>query len=69
MRYKMKSIEERIINDYSTFKAPGAPLRNFNDGGGRGSDRGSYFIPKISQLQKLSTQKITTFFSIPKKIS
>ena len=26
-------------------KTPGAPLINFNDGGG-GSDRGLYFIPK-----------------------
>ena len=31
------------------------------------SDRGSYFIPKKSQLQNLSTQKITTFLAYPKK--
>ena len=47
---------------------PGAPLTNFNDGrGGGGSDRGSYFIPKKSQLQNLFTQKNHYFFSIPPK--
>ena len=30
-------------------------------GGGGGSDRGSYFIPKKSQLQDLPTQKIHYF--------
>ena len=32
---------------------------------GRGSDRGSYFIQKKSQLQNLSTQKITFFLAYP----
>ena len=47
---------------------PGAPLTNFNDGGGGGgegewgSDTGSYFIPKNSQLQNLSSQKNHYFF-------
>ena len=43
---------------------PGSPLTNFND---RGGERGSYFIPKKSQLQNVSTQKSHYFFSIPKK--
>ena len=38
---------------------PGAPLTNFNEGG---SDRGSFFIPKKSQLQNLSTPKDHYFF-------
>ena len=43
---------------------PGSPLTNFND---RGGDRGSYFIPKKSQLQNVSTQKSHYIFSTPKK--
>ena len=43
---------------------PGAQLRYFNDlEGGEGSDRGSYFISKKSQLQNLSTPKIPTFLA------
>ena len=45
---------------------PGAPLTNFNDGGGGGreGDRcsNSILYPKKSQLQNLSTQKIHYFF-------
>ena len=33
-----------------------------------GSDRGSYFVPKKSQLQNLSTQKNHYFFGILPKI-
>ena len=44
---------------------PGVPLTNFNDGGG--SYRGSLFIPKKNHNFRMSTQKIPTFFSIPKK--
>ena len=43
---------------------PGTPLTNFTDGV---SDRGSYFIPKKSQLQNLSTQK-NHYLAYPKKI-
>ena len=46
---------------------PGAPLTYFNDGGG-GPTEVHILYPKKSQLQDLSTQKIPTFFSIPKKI-
>ena len=48
----------QLCSTFLLTKAPGAPLTYFNDGGGGGSDRGSYWIPK----------KIPTFFSIPKKI-
>ena len=52
---------------------PGAPLTNFNGGdggtGGGGSDRGSYFYtPKNHTFRICLPKKITTFFSIPKKI-
>ena len=50
-------------------QCPGPPLTNFNDGGGEGmSGRGSYFIPKKSQLQDLSSQKNHYFLlAYPKK--
>ena len=42
---------------------PGSPLTNINDSGGGGwSNRCSYFIPKKSQLQNVSTQKSHYFF-------
>ena len=46
---------------------PGAPLTNFNNGGG--SNRGSYFIPqKITTSEFVSTQKNHYFFlTHPKK--
>ena len=58
---------------------PGAPLTNFNDGRGGGGGSGwvdggggptevHILFPEKSQLQNLSTQKITTFLSIPQKI-
>ena len=40
----------------------------FNDGGGGGLTEVHILYPKKSQLQNFSTQKIPTFFSIPKKI-
>ena len=48
--------------DFGPLSSPGAPLTNLNDGmgrkgGGGGSDRGSYFIPKKSPIKNLSTQK------------
>ena len=47
---------------------PGAPLTYFNDGGGRGSDRGSYFIPKIITTSKfVYPKKSLLFFSMPKR--
>ena len=53
-------------------KTPGAPLTIVNDrgvGGGGGSNRGSYFIPKKNPNFRICLpKKITTFFSIPKKI-
>ena len=46
---------------------PGAPLTNFNRwGGGGGATEVHILYPKKSQPQNLSTQKIPTFFSIPK---
>ena len=52
-------------------KTPGVPHTYFNDGGGVGGwglTEVHILYPKKSQLQNLSTQKIPTFFSIPKKI-
>ena len=50
-----------------TFSVPGAPLTNFNDGGGGGEVHILY--PKKSQLQNFCLpKKITTFSSIPQKI-
>ena len=47
--------------------APRAPLTNFNDGGGGGSDRGSYFIPKkITTSEFVYPKKSQLFFANPK---
>ena len=47
---------------------PGAPLTYFNDGGGGGSDRGSYFIPKkIPTSGFVYPKKSLLFLAYPKK--
>ena len=46
----------------------GAPLKNFNDGGGGGVDRGSYFIPKkITTSEFVYPKKSLLFLAYPKK--
>ena len=52
-------------NDNGRF--PGAPLTNFNDGGG--SDRDLYFITKNITTSEFVYPKNYLFFSIPKKKS
>ena len=51
----------------SVFQGPHSQILMIGGEGG-GSDRGSYFIPKESQLQNLSTQKKSLLFlAYPKK--
>ena len=69
---------KRVSSFHRWSFSPGAPLTNFNDGGG--SERGSYFIPQkittsefVYQKKSLSpffaTQKNpSVFFSRPQKI-
>ena len=46
---------------------PGPPLTNFNDwGGGGGSNRGSYFIPKKSTSEFAYPKKLLCFLAYPK---
>ena len=47
---------------------PGGPLTNFYDGGGGGSDRGSYFIPKKIATAEFVYRKDHYIFNIPQKI-
>ena len=52
------------------YKIPGAPLTNFNNGGGGGVwQRFKFYTQKKSQLQNLSTQKnqVLLFLAYPKK--
>ena len=52
-----KTDYDLLAHEYDV-QLPGAPLTNFNDTGGGGSNRGSYFISK-----KITTSK----FFYPKK--
>ena len=46
----------------------GAPLTNFNDEGGGGSNRGSYFVPeKITTSEFVYPKKSLLFLAYPKK--
>ena len=64
-----------LVGLYICVDFPGAPLTNFNDGGGGGPTEVHILYPKKSQLQNLSTQKILAYpkkslgpFSQPQKI-
>ena len=48
------------------WRAPGAPLTYFNDGGVR--KRFIFYTQKTPNFKICLSQKISTFFSIPKKI-
>ena len=61
MHYKMKSIEEKITNDYSTFKTPGAPLTNFNDGGGEGPTEVHILYQKYHNFRNCLPKKSLLF--------
>ena len=57
------------IRNTENNRCPGAPLTNFNDGGG-GSDRGSYFIPKKNTTSEFGIclpKKSLLFLVYPQK--
>ena len=57
-------------SENDSIRIPGAPLTNFNDGGGRGFRRGSYFVPKkitTSELIFVYPKKSLLFSAYPKK--
>ena len=66
--------EKRVCNPETETAAgplgpnPGAPLTNFNDGGG-GGNKGLYFIPKkITTLEFVYPKKSLLFLAYPQKI-
>ena len=69
-----KTTQERIIVERFSSSAPstttpGVPLTNFNDGGGGGvRQRFIFYAQKDHNFSVCLPKKITTFFSIPKKI-
>ena len=50
-----------------TVCSPGAPLTNFNDGGGGVRQRFIFYTQKNYNFRICLPKKITTFYSVPKK--
>ena len=65
---KLHIVHSRFNPLSLTHVCPGAPFTNFNDEGGGGGDRASYFIPKnITTLEFVYPKNSLPFYAYPKK--